>query len=802
MRLWTLTLCLALLTFGAPLLGAAPDADWPGFRGPAGDGTAPAEGVFDADSPGLGVAWTADLGSGYSGVSVAAGKAVTMFATGGSDWVVAFDAETGQELWRSKLGPTYPGHDGSHDGPISTPRIHDGRVHALGPHGHLVALDLETGETLWQTHLPEEHQASAPYYGFATCPLIQDGVLILEVAREEGTALAGFDPATGERLWTAGEDGVAYQSPMPFTLGDRRLVLATGNEKLFGLDPKTGEILWDLPHGGDRSAMGAQTLNPVPAGDGKLLLMHQGDQSKMVRLAPREDGGVALEDVWEDRSLRSSYNVPVYHDGHVYGYSGGFLTAVEAETGRSVWKSRQPGDGFVSLVDGHLVIVTKRGDLAVARATPEGYQEVARLPLFEEFAWTPPSFAGAKIYARSHGAVAAVEIRQGRATRMATRDTVPPPAPLARLLEQLETAPDKSKLVDRFVQEHGSPVVEDDRVAFVYHGEAQDLAYVGDLTGARHEEPMTRAPGTDLFYYVARMEPNAGVSYHYVRDFEETVTDPLNPRTVAASAEDQVSWWTMPDWQRPEVPAQLPEDAPQGRMETFELESEIFESKRKIQVWLPPGYDDHPKRRYPVAYVHGAEEALELGDTRTYLDHTMGKGHASSGLVVFIHQVPPGRGSEWFGPRKEGYARSLAEELVPEIDERFRTIPRAEARTSVGMGYAGYAAVGAALRQPETFGRIAGHSVFMLTTQREELTELARSLDADQPEVFLVWGRYDYRTAAEGWDIRDANQQLAKDMKAAGFTVHTRQTPDGWGWPSWRTRTADWVGVAWDPSKR
>lgn len=799
MRFCLSLLCLVLTTPGAASWAASSEThDWPVFRGPAGDGVAPADGVFDGESSGLGVAWKTALGSGYSGVSVASGTAVTMFARNGSDWAVAFDAESGEELWRVEIGATYKGHDGSHDGPISTPVLHDGAVYALGPLGHLVALDLASGEVLWQTHLPQEHQAEEPYYGFSTSPLIQDGVLVLEVAREEGTALAGFDPKTGERLWTAGDGDVAYQSPMPITVAGRRQVLATGNEKLFGLDPKTGSILWEHPHGGDRSAMGTQTLNPVPAGDGRLLLMHQGDLSKMVRLVPGEDGGVTVEDVWEGRSLRRSYNVPVYHDGYFYGYSGGFLTAVAADTGKSVWKSRQPGDGFVSLVDGHLVIVTKRGDLAVARATPEGYEEVANLPLFDGVAWTPPSFAGGKIYARSHDAVAAVSVgKTGGVTRLAERDTVPPPAPLTGLLERLEGATDKAELVDRFVEEHGSPVIDGDRVAFLYRGEAQDVAYKGDLIGDRVEYAMTRVPGTDLFYYVGRLEPDAAVSYQYVRDFEETVTDPLNPRTAALSAEEQASWVTMPAWENPGFLDELPEDAPRGHLESFELESEIFEPTRDIQVWLPPGYDDDPDRRYPVAYVHGAGEALELGHVQRALDHLAGDGQAPPGLVVFVHQVPPARGGEWFGPLKEGYARSLAEELVPQIDERYRTLAQRDARTSVGMGFAAFGAMGAALRQPETFGRVAVESLFMLTAQRDELTGMAKALEGPKPEIFLGWGRYDLHSTAEGWDMREANAQLAQDLRAAGYTVETHQTPDGWDWPSWRTRTDHWVRAAW-----
>jgi hypothetical protein len=51
---------------------------------------------------------------------------------GTSDVIAAFDEQSGAELWRFAVEPTYRGHDGSHDGPMTTPLIHDGRVFGLG----------------------------------------------------------------------------------------------------------------------------------------------------------------------------------------------------------------------------------------------------------------------------------------------------------------------------------------------------------------------------------------------------------------------------------------------------------------------------------------------------------------------------------------------------------------------------------------------------------------------------------------------------------------------------------------------
>ncbi|MEE8169439.1 MAG: PQQ-binding-like beta-propeller repeat protein, partial [Phycisphaerae bacterium] len=319
-------------------------ADWPGFRGGFGDGASRETGVFAGrDSFGLDVAWKKPSGSGYAGIAVADGRVVTLFSDGTSDVAAAFDVDTGNEQWRFKIDATYEGHDGSHTGPIATPLIANGRVFGIAPRGRMFALDLKSGEMVWDTNLVDDHGVKKPHYGFGTSPMLVDGVLVVQIGAEEA-AVAGFDPATGKQLWTAGGDGVSYQSPVRATLtnGGAQILIA-GNKNLLGINPADGGIIWEHPHGGE-GARGLMSMVPVPAGDDRIFLAYKDDRSTLVTLSGTGDA-FSVATAWEDRSIRNSYNVPVYHDGHVYAYSSRFLTCVDANTGESVWRSRQPGDG-------------------------------------------------------------------------------------------------------------------------------------------------------------------------------------------------------------------------------------------------------------------------------------------------------------------------------------------------------------------------------------------------------------------------------------------------------------------------
>ena len=73
----------------------------------------------------------------------------TMYSDSTFDYVVAFDADDGTELWRFQMDSTYAGHDGSHNGQISTPTIDGDKVFVYSIKGKLLALNAATGRVLW-----------------------------------------------------------------------------------------------------------------------------------------------------------------------------------------------------------------------------------------------------------------------------------------------------------------------------------------------------------------------------------------------------------------------------------------------------------------------------------------------------------------------------------------------------------------------------------------------------------------------------------------------------------------------------
>jgi len=781
---------VALVAASTLLATVASASSWPQFRGPNSDGTWRGTTAFSTDPEfHLVQRWQVPIGSGYSGVAIADGKAFTLFSDGTNDVAAAFDTKTGKELWRYTIEETYKGHDGSHDGPISTPAIANGTFFGLSASGRFVAVDADNGHEKWSVDLKKEFTSKPPYYGYATSPTVVDGVVVLEVGGEK-SAVAGFDPLTGKRLWSFGEDGVSYQSPTVVDMqGVGSAVIAATDKTLIAITPRNGHELWSYEHGGE-GAQGSATMTPVAAGGHRFFLASKDNESTVVELTPG-DGKVESKTLWSNRSIRKSYTVPVYYDGHIYGVSTRFLTCVDAETGKADWRSRQPGDGFLALVDGHLVITTKEGGLYIARATPKGYEERAGMSIGNDLIWAPPAFDGRSIYVRSLGALTRVDVRPGPAGGLHIDQDQTADTKFGRFLKGLAAATDKKAVVDSFMASQKSfPIIEGkDTVHFVYRGHVDDVAVAGDFIGARQERDMTHVPGTDFFYYTAKLEPDARTNYMYFVDYKHTL-DPLNPRKTTTNIfKDEMemnfgdeplemSWVAMPEWR---VPTHLNdvEKGPKGRLNPFELDSKLLGDKVEVSVYLPAGYNSGSKR-YPVVYVHGGKKARERGHWVTTLDNEVGKSITPL-IVVFFDANARGKEAQ--------YGQMFASELIPEVDKKYRTLADADHRAVAGTGFAAFSALGSALGNPGLIGKLGMQSLFMFGSMRQGVEPLFKTADEQPLVIYQDWGKYDLRNSHEAWDLARTNRDFNKELRDRGYRPLGGEVHDGTGWSSWRNRT-------------
>jgi enterochelin esterase-like enzyme/outer membrane protein assembly factor BamB len=777
------SLVLALFVLSAPPTAA----DWTRWLGPTQDGRTTGLGVEPGKPVAFEVTWKRPLGLGYTGIAVAGSRMITMYADGTSDWVVAVDTRTGKEQWRYEIGPMYPPQGGSEGGPNGMPVVADGMVYGLGAKGHLFALKLDDGSEAWKIRIDEAHGARAPMFGFSTVPLVAGDVLFVETGGDAGRSLTGFDRRTGKVRWSTGDDTAGYCSPILAKLAGVEQIVALTNRALYGLDPATGKVLWTHEHGLNTQGGGDMAGTPVLLDGDRFFVVGEAESKAF---AVRQDAGAwKVEPAWTTRSLKGSLATPVFHEGHLYGFDGDFLTCISATDGEKVWKSRPPGGRGLVLVDARLLIFANDGSIVSADATPAGYVETGRLAVADAGTWTYPSFANGIVYVRNTTDLAAIATKAAVATAPAASASLAEPrSDFERFVRKVERAEAKRLLIDDFMAKQSSfPIVEDGWVHFVYRGTADDVAVTGSMTEYQVEESLEKIDGTDLFYRSYEAGPGTRWEYRYNVDFENAQPDPLNPRRVPGREGDlsevTTAGFERSKWDEPYTGAK------RGTIETFALASTVLGNEREVAVYLPAGYEKGSER-YPVVIAIEGQDWRELGHLPNVLDHLTSDG-AASVIVAFVGR-PEGAPPQGRPEASADYARMLAEELVPKLDASYRTVARPDARAVLGTGTGGAAAAMAAVTRPDVFGKAAATSVF-LGMGGNDLTAAIEAFDASKPKpVFAIaWSTNELRRTDWNADLARDSKKLAEQLEAKGFEVRKNEARDSSGWGGWPVRAAE-----------
>jgi enterochelin esterase-like enzyme/outer membrane protein assembly factor BamB len=776
----------AILAAAVPAVASG--TDWPHLRGPALDGSVRSASL--PDDVALALSWKRPLGSGYSGVVVAGGRAVTMFSDGDGDWAAAFATDDGKEAWRVRLGDPTKGRDGADDGPLSSPLIDDGLVYALSSAGKLLALRLDDGKQVWSADLPDDLDAERPHFGFTTTPLVAGKLLVVQTGGADGHAVTAFDKKKGKRVWSAGDEKVEYQSPTLLELAGRSQVVAVSGKRVQGLDPADGKLLWEQALGDDDYV---ESATPTYAGKDRFMIFSAG--AAVVYEVRRSGGDFAVEEVFRSPELGGTYAAPVYHDGHLYGFRRQFLSCIDAETGELVWKSRPPGGRGLILLGDDLVIFGAKGVVVVAAATPEGYRERAQLETLEGSGYTWPSYAGGKVFVRNLESLAAVELTSGGGGGGDAQAALAGGAgsgAFAEFVRRVEQAGDdaaRAELIDGFMQAHPDlPLIEGDTAHFVYRGEVEDIAIAGTMIASGLPDPLYRVEGTDFYYRSYDLEPGGRWEYQFNVDYDRLVPDPHNARTAPASrGDDPVSVVMGAGYREPDFLEDAAEGR-RGRLETFAFESEKRGGEREVTVYLPRGYDDG-ERRYPLLVVQQGQDWLERGALANTLDNLIGERVAPL-VVAFIE--PSG---DWWveggGSATDPYVDMLADELVPRLAEKYRLEEAPSSRALLGRTYFGATAAYAALKHPDVFGKAALYSPSMGLGVHDALVELLRSGAGRDVKLYVDWNRYDYRNVDSDIDFKRESRELVAALEAGGYEYSGGEQLDSFGWGGWRARADD-----------
>lgn len=313
---------------------------------------------------------------------------------GGKETVWCLQAGTGDVVWKQ----SYRAERNSNlyeGGPGSTPTVDGDFVYTLSVDGLLACFKRNTGDLVWKTSLQRELGVGLHEWGFNSSPLILGQQLIVQ-----GGRVVSFDKTTGRKNWQSRRHRAGYGSVRAFSHKGEMLLASLDCDGLRISAAEDGRLVafeaWKSP-------FGTNSTTPIVTEDTIYISSGYNVGCGLFRFA---DGN--LTTVYRSRRMRNHFNNSILRDGYLYGMDGNSnlgrvvtLTCMNYQTGEIKWKQRGPGCGSLMIANDRLLILSEKGILVVAEATPSEYKELARSPFLEGRCWTVPVLLNGRIYGRN-----------------------------------------------------------------------------------------------------------------------------------------------------------------------------------------------------------------------------------------------------------------------------------------------------------------------------------------------------------------------------------------------------------------
>jgi outer membrane protein assembly factor BamB len=376
-------------------------AEWPGFRGPRRDGIVRGVRIKTdwSGSPPVQL-WRRHVGPGWSSFAVSGDLLYTQEQRGNNEVVACYRATTGQSVWIHRDAARFFESNGG-AGPRATPTLRNGRVYTFGATGILNALNASNGAVVWSRNAAADTGAEVPTWGFASSPLVVSDVVIAAAAGR----LVAYDLTTGSRRWLGPDGGGSYSSPHLLTIDGVEQILLMSEAGATCVALADGKRLWEHPWPGNA------IVQPALTADGDVLITSQDSGTRRIAVS-HGPGGWTVEARWTSNGLKPYFNDFVVHKGHAFGFDGRILACINLEDGKRKWKGGRYGNGQLVLLPDQdlLLVLSEEGELALVRATPDKFTELARFPAIEGKTWNHPALVGDVLLVRNGQEMAAFRL--------------------------------------------------------------------------------------------------------------------------------------------------------------------------------------------------------------------------------------------------------------------------------------------------------------------------------------------------------------------------------------------------------
>jgi len=380
---------------------AAQAENWPGWRGPRGDGTSQESNLPVTWSATENVAWKTPLpGVGHASPIIWGDRIFTVSAILETEErvLMCLDRVSGQMVWQKTIlkSPLEKKHRlNSHAS--STPATDGERLYVSfldGKNILVAALDMD-GNEKWRVS-PGEFKS---VHGFCSCPVLYKDLVIINGDHDGNSYLVGLDKSTGETKWKTMRENKtrSYCTPLVRTIDGREQLLLSGSKCVASYDPNTGTRHWIV------QGPTEQFVASLVYEQGLLFVTGGFPDHHILTIRPTGSGDVTDSHiVW--RATRGVSYVPSPIAAGKYFLlvsDGGIATEFEGDSGRQVWQERIGPHFSASLVSGggHVYFLSDEGVTTVIK--PGETKDVVAKNALGEHCYASPAISQGQLFIRS-----------------------------------------------------------------------------------------------------------------------------------------------------------------------------------------------------------------------------------------------------------------------------------------------------------------------------------------------------------------------------------------------------------------
>ena len=394
---WLTCFCFAVIIW----CGLAHAEDWPGWRGPRGDGSSREANLPVHWSKTENVAWKTPIpGKGHSSPIIWGDRIflTTCLEPDGKRTLLCLDRRDGKLIWeRLVLTAKLEDKHKLNSFASSTPAT-DGKLVFVPfydpPRMRVYAYDFD-GNLVWEVSPGEFHSR----HGFCSSPVLYKDLVILNADQDAEAFLVALEKATGKERWRADRPNRtrSYVPPIIIDSGGHKQLVLSGSKCVASYDPDTGKQIWIVDGPTEQFVASMVYL------DGLVFLTAGFPEYHLMAIRPDGQGNVtSTHVVWRDTKGAGYVPSPIAYDKYFFVVNdGGIASCWDAKTGHRNWMQRLGEHHSASPVvaGGLLYFPDDNGVMHVLKPGPK-FELVARNRLEDE-CYASPAIANGQIFIRT-----------------------------------------------------------------------------------------------------------------------------------------------------------------------------------------------------------------------------------------------------------------------------------------------------------------------------------------------------------------------------------------------------------------